>query len=106
MIHSLSLSLCSTCFYALCLISRTPQGADALLTHGWTSIRHSSEEKWPLILSEAIENVIKTPASPLSPTTSFSSVIGGGGGDVGGSPSRRRQSSPSQSGNDLGDNKC
>ena len=101
MIHSLS--LCSTCFYALCLIhvSRTPQGADALLTHGWTSIRHSSEEKWPLILSEAIENVIKTPASPLSPTTSFSSVIGGGGGeDVGGSPSRRRQSSPSQSGNE------
>ena len=88
MIHSLS--LCSTCFYALCLISHTPQGADALLTHGWTSIRHSREEKWPLILSEAIDNVIKTQSSPLSPTTSFSSVIGGGS-DVSGSPSRRRQ---------------
>ena len=25
---------------------------------------------------------------------------------MGGSPSRRRQSSPSQSGNELGDNKC
>ena len=48
------------------------------------------EEKWPLILSEAIDNVIKTPGSPLSPTTSFSSVIGGGS-DVSGSPSRRRQ---------------
>ena len=48
------------------------------------------EEKWPLILSKAIDNVIKTPGSPLSPTTSFSSVIGGGS-DVSGSPSRRRQ---------------
>lgn len=54
----------------MCLISRTPQGADSLLSMGWTSVRHSSEEKWPLILEETIEDVA-TPSSPLSPSSSF-----------------------------------
>ena len=97
----------STCFYSLCLISKTPQGADALLTHGWTSVRHSSDEKWPLILSEAIEDVIHIPSSPLSPSTSFNGVMSviDERGRTGNSPNRegekRRQSSPSHNGRDL-----
>ena len=38
---------------------------------GWTSVRHSVEEKWPLILEETIEEV--QPSSPLSPSASCSS---------------------------------
>ena len=42
-----------------------------LLSMGWTSVRHSREEKWPIILEEAIEE-FSTPSSPLSPVTSSS----------------------------------
>lgn len=63
----------STCFYALCFISKTPQGADILLGAGWTCVRHSQEEKWPLILEETIEEVA-TPSSPISPVSSASSM--------------------------------
>ena len=64
----------STCFYALCLISKTPQGANMLLSNGWTSVRHSREDKWPLILEETIEEIV-SPPSPLSPSTSVDNSL-------------------------------
>ena len=44
-----------TCFYALCLISKTTQGASLLLEEGWTTVQHSAEEKWPLIFEHNLE---------------------------------------------------
>ena len=44
-----------TCFYALCLIAKTPQGANTLLESNWTSVRHSLEEKWPLVFDPNFE---------------------------------------------------
>jgi hypothetical protein len=62
------LSIRGTCFYSLCLISKTPQGADSLLSMGWTSVRHSREEKWPLRFEETVKEIIQ-PSSPLSPSS-------------------------------------
>ena len=45
----------STCFYALCLISKTIQGANVLLELGWTSVQHSPEEKWPLNFDQFLD---------------------------------------------------
>ena len=45
-----------TCFYALCLISKTPQGATVLLEANWTAVRHSLEEKWPLAIDPNLES--------------------------------------------------
>lgn len=61
------------CFYALCLISKTQAGSDALLEEGWTCVRHSREEKWPIILEEAVET-FDSPAAALSPSASLSSL--------------------------------
>ena len=44
-----------TCFYALCLISKTMQGANVLLELGWTSVQHSPEDKWPLNVDQCID---------------------------------------------------
>ncbi len=44
-----------TCFYALCLISKTPQGATVLLEANWTAVRHTLEEKWPLAIDPNLE---------------------------------------------------
>ena len=58
---TMTISACSllytyrTCFYALCLIAKTPQGANTLLESNWTSVRHSLEEKWPLVFDPNFE---------------------------------------------------
>ena len=64
----------STCFYALCLISRTSHGANVLLDLGWTSVRHTMEEKWPLIFEHnpdqddgAFASPSTTPVKPFPP---------------------------------------
>lgn len=44
-----------TCFYALCLISKTPQGATILLEANWTAVRHTLEEKWPLAIDPNLD---------------------------------------------------
>ncbi len=44
-----------TCFYALCLISKTPQGATVLLEANWTTVRHTLEEKWPLAIDPNLD---------------------------------------------------
>ena len=68
----------STCFYALCLISKTPIGADILLDEGWTTVRHSLEEKWPLVFDYnpdmTDEGTFLSPT--LSPTKSFPPLFG------------------------------
>lgn len=63
-----------TGFYALCLISKTPDGSDALLGHGWTSVRHAREEKWPVILEEAVEEVMTPVHPPISPSATLSTL--------------------------------
>ena len=57
----------------MCLISKTQAGSDALLEEGWTCVRHSREEKWPIILEEAVEN-FDSPSTILSPSASLSSL--------------------------------
>lgn len=64
-----------TCFYALCLISKTIQGANVLLELGWTSVQHSPEEKWPLNFDQCLdshvdESAFASPSSD-SPTRKF-----------------------------------
>ena len=63
-----------TCFYALCLISRTSHGANVLLDEGWTSVRHTMEEKWPLVFEHnpdqddgAFPSPSTTPVKPFPP---------------------------------------
>ena len=53
-----------TCFYALCLISKTIQGANVLLELGWTSVQHSPEEKWPLNFDQCLDVDESAFASP------------------------------------------
>ena len=62
-----------TCFYALCLISKTIQGANVLLELGWTSVQHSPEEKWPLNFDQCLDVDESAFASPSadSPTRKF-----------------------------------
>lgn len=56
------LSIRATAFYCVCLISTTIGGANALAKHGWYSVRHNRNEKWPvieteyLLLEEATDN--------------------------------------------------
>lgn len=47
------LSIRGTAFYALCLICKTQEGANALLKEGWVTVRHSSEVKWPLVFEQS-----------------------------------------------------
>ena len=54
-----------TCFYALCLISKTPQGATILLEANWTAVRHSLEEKWPLAIDPNLEPADEPPFTPV-----------------------------------------
>jgi len=71
------LSIRGTCFYALCLIARTPHGADILLEEGWTSVRHTMEVKWPLVFEHNIEPDDGAFASPLtSPVKPFPPLFG------------------------------
>lgn len=44
-----------------------------LLEEGWTCVRHSREEKWPIILEEAVES-FDSPSATLSPSASLSSL--------------------------------
>ena len=65
--YSLLLLLLSprrTCYYALCLISKTKAGANVLLENNWITVRHSAEEKWPLIFDSQQELDETTPLSP------------------------------------------
>ena len=75
------------------MISKTSKGADILLSMGWTSVRHSKEEKWPVRFEEAIEE-ISTPSSPLSPTSSYASF---GSSTDGGSFDQQIDTSPLKS---------
>ena len=68
----------STCFYALCLISKTPAGAGVLLEEGWTTVHHSMEEKWPLVFDhqhEMMEEGAFLSPEP-SPVQSFPPLYG------------------------------
>ena len=56
-----------TSYYALCLISKTPRGAEVLMEHNWTTVCHSMGEKWPLAFHE-IPSYQDTPV--LSPGVS------------------------------------
>ena len=60
-----------TCYYALCLISKTMAGANVLFESHWITVQHSAEEKWPLILDgkQVIEDAV--PASPDSNAVRF-----------------------------------
>lgn len=71
-------SLCSTCYYALCLISKTPHGADVLLDEGWTTVRHSSEEKWPLVFKHGpeIDDTAFASPDPRTPVKTFPPLFG------------------------------
>ena len=42
-----------TCYYALCLISKTKKGVEQLRQQGWVSVCHSHEHKWPVVNKKA-----------------------------------------------------
>ncbi|CAI8054557.1 Rapamycin-insensitive companion of mTOR [Geodia barretti] len=60
------LSIRGTCYYSLCLISKTKAGANVLLENNWITVQHSAEEKWPLIFDSKQE---LDDAAPFSPDT-------------------------------------
>jgi hypothetical protein len=42
------LSVRAVCFYSLGLIGRTEAGRQLLSTYGWTSVRHTRHDRWPV----------------------------------------------------------
>lgn len=58
-------SLSSTCYYSLCLISKTKAGANVLFDNNWITVQHSAEEKWPLTFDTQQE--LDDAGVPLSP---------------------------------------
>ncbi|XP_065569459.1 rapamycin-insensitive companion of mTOR-like isoform X2 [Artemia franciscana] len=52
-----TLSVRGTAFYALCLIARTSEGAEALKRYGWIAVRHDHHEQWPIVSEDEWELV-------------------------------------------------
>ncbi|RWS04250.1 rapamycin-insensitive companion of mTOR-like isoform X1, partial [Dinothrombium tinctorium] len=68
------LSIRGTCFYVLGLIASTSDGADYLKDFGWEAVRHSHNEKWPLVKRvDKMENIY-SPLGKRSHTLSSSSA--------------------------------
>ncbi|RWS26243.1 rapamycin-insensitive companion of mTOR-like isoform X1 [Leptotrombidium deliense] len=69
------LSLRGVCFYVLGLIGSTSDGADYLKEFGWEAMRHSHNEKWPLVKkTEKSVDYVNYPVGRRNHTFSMSST--------------------------------
>ena len=72
----------STAYYSVCLISKTPRGAEVLLKEDWATVCHSLAEKWPLNFDKMAKNAdtifLSPSTTPIKLETSAKSSFSSG----------------------------